>query len=355
MIKLTAIRVSQSGLAATVSAMAGIVLTGTLLADDAAQRQSFTKRPYVTVGAGLTRIEPESSTDALDITENNDTGAHIGIGYDINRMLTLEAYAVDLGAADVEFLGTDVGSVDYQVFGISALAYLVNSRSGLSIADGDTNGLFRREGLSLYGRAGLGHMRNSSDTVEYNRDYASHAAFGLGLEYGFQNGVALRAELMGMDTDAKYLSLGVLKRFGDAHSIAAVAPVLPAVVVPESKAKPVVPEEPIAPVVPPYVYFNFDKSDLSAETKDKLDVFAKDILARDLQIVVEGHTDWIAPEQYNMSLSVRRAESVANYLESKGIDRDRMSTVGYGETRPISNNNTANGRALNRRAEFQIR
>ena len=70
---------------------------------------------------------------------------------------------------------------------------------------------------------------------------------------------------------------------------------------------------------------------------------------------VEGNTDWIADEAYNMSLSVRRAENVANYLVSKGVERDRVSTVGYGETRPASDNDTAEGRALNRRAEIVIK
>jgi outer membrane protein OmpA-like peptidoglycan-associated protein len=56
-----------------------------------------------------------------------------------------------------------------------------------------------------------------------------------------------------------------------------------------------------------------------------------------------------------MSLSLRRAEAVYNYLASKDIAPERMTMMGYGETRPISNNNTATGRALNRRAEIHIR
>jgi outer membrane protein OmpA-like peptidoglycan-associated protein len=56
-----------------------------------------------------------------------------------------------------------------------------------------------------------------------------------------------------------------------------------------------------------------------------------------------------------LGLSIRRAEAVYNYLVSKGLAAERMSTMGYGETRPISSNNTANGRALNRRTEIQLR
>ena len=111
----------------------------------------------------------------------------------------------------------------------------------------------------------------------------------------------------------------------------------------------------IEPLVPPLVYFEFDRSDISTEDADKLDLFAESMAENDLEIMIDGHTDWIAPEQYNMSLSVRRAEAVYNYLASKGLATERMTTMGYGETRPISNNNTANGRALNRRVEIQIR
>jgi len=117
------------------------------------------------------------------------------------------------------------------------------------------------------------------------------------------------------------------------------------------------PKEP-APALPlqiPFVYFEFDKSDLSIEAKSELDEFAGQIVDSNLQLMVEGHTDWIAPEAYNMSLSVRRAEAVANYLEGQGIAGERLTIMGYGETRPVSDNNTADGRALNRRAEILVR
>lgn len=317
----------------------------------------FTRRAYLNGGIGMTRIEPESPSDALTISDNTDTGGHLAIGYDISRMFSVEAYFADLGTAEVDFLGASAGSVDYRVFGASLLAYLVNSRSGLALADSDMEGLFRREGLSLYGRVGVGHMDNDAQRVTYFRDYPTHAAFGLGLEYGFSNGYAVRSELMSMDSDAQYLNVGLLKRFGD---VATVEPVLPPVVMQTAEVlpapEPVVPEGPLMfkPVVPPFVYFEFDKSDLSEEARQKLDAFAEAVQDKDFDIMIAGHTDWIAPEQYNMSLSVRRAEAVFNYLTSKGLPPDRMTTIGYGETRPVSTNHTATGRALNRRTEISI-
>ena len=319
----------------------------------------FSQRLYLNAGVGATMVEPESPNPALTISDNTDSGGHLAVGMDLNRFLTVEAYVADLGTAEAAFQGTRAGTVDYTVFGASALGYIFNSRSGMALGDDDLDGLWRREGASVYGRVGIGHMRNSAQDVLYKRDYPNHAAFGVGVEYGFNNGIALRSEIMTFDTDARYWNVGVLKRFGDVPAAPVAAAALPAVV--ESVAAVVEPEpkpEPapklFEPIQPPFIYFEFDKSDLSAESTQKLDLLAEQLVDVDMQLNVEGHTDSIAPEAYNMSLSVRRAEAVANYLESRGIDRARMRTIGYGETQPISTNNTAEGRALNRRSEIML-
>lgn len=71
-------------------------------------------------------------------------------------------------------------------------------------------------------------------------------------------------------------------------------------------------------------------------------------------IRVAGHTDSQGSRDYNQQLSVRRASSVAQYLQSRGVDPRRVYSVGYGEDRPIADNNTAAGRAQNRRVEIEI-
>ncbi|MFK7862301.1 MAG: OmpA family protein [Granulosicoccus sp.] len=319
------------------------------------QAQDFSQRLYLIGGVGISQLEPESSSEALTIGDKSDTGLHVGVGFDVSRFITVEAYAADLGSAEAEFAGVSAGSVDYTVFGLSALGYFANSRSGMVFGDDDLTGLFRREGASLYGRVGIGHMQNESTQVEYRRDYPNHVAFGVGVEYGFTNGFALRTELMSMDTDAQYLNVGVLKRFGSVAPAVAAAPVVIQQATTSEPETP--PSEPMVfkPVQAPFIYFDIDSSTLTPESSEKLDVFAEQVMDDNLQLQVDGHTDWIAPEAYNMSLSVRRAEAVANYLESKGIPRERITTMGYGETRPISNNNTVEGRALNRRTEIQLR
>jgi OOP family OmpA-OmpF porin len=71
-------------------------------------------------------------------------------------------------------------------------------------------------------------------------------------------------------------------------------------------------------------------------------------------VSVEGHTDWIGSDAYNQGLSERRANAVQAYLIEQGISPSRLSTSGYGESRPISSNETREGRALNRRVELHV-
>jgi outer membrane protein OmpA-like peptidoglycan-associated protein len=72
-------------------------------------------------------------------------------------------------------------------------------------------------------------------------------------------------------------------------------------------------------------------------------------------IAVEGFTDSTGSASYNERLSERRASSVANYIESLGVNGSRVETIGYGESRPRATNNSASGRQLNRRVEIHVR
>ncbi|MCL4134995.1 UNVERIFIED_CONTAM: hypothetical protein GTU68_058956 [Idotea baltica] len=70
--------------------------------------------------------------------------------------------------------------------------------------------------------------------------------------------------------------------------------------------------------------------------------------------VIEGHTDSTGTSGYNQYLSKRRAESVKTYLVKKGMDASKLETVGYGEKSPTATNNTAAGRAKNRRVVIKL-
>ncbi|MEO8994534.1 MAG: OmpA family protein [Rhodanobacter sp.] len=106
------------------------------------------------------------------------------------------------------------------------------------------------------------------------------------------------------------------------------------------------------------VHFEFDHSDLTDYGKVILDNAAGAIngLAQkypSLKIDLSGNTDWIGTEGYNQALSERRADTVKKYLSRKGVDANRVTTHAYGETKPTADNNTAEGRALNRRVEIR--
>ncbi|MDH3698927.1 MAG: OmpA family protein [Flavobacteriaceae bacterium] len=103
------------------------------------------------------------------------------------------------------------------------------------------------------------------------------------------------------------------------------------------------------------VYFETNKSAVkgtSVATLDKLAGIFKEY--PNSVILIEGHTDSAGPEDYNMDLSKRRAESVTNYLISQGISPGRFTTKWYGENQPKADNATAEGKAQNRRVELGI-
>ncbi|HCR13267.1 MAG TPA: hypothetical protein DIU49_08385, partial [Desulfovibrio sp.] len=74
-----------------------------------------------------------------------------------------------------------------------------------------------------------------------------------------------------------------------------------------------------------------------------------------MKVILEGHTDSIGTEQYNMKLGQRRADSVKSFFVKKGIDASRIETISFGESDPVATNKTAQGRALNRRCVIKFK
>ena len=103
------------------------------------------------------------------------------------------------------------------------------------------------------------------------------------------------------------------------------------------------------------VNFDFDKDSLTINAKTILDDVAAALKKRsDIEVEIAGHTDSMGSDSYNQSLSDRRAQSVRAYLISMGIAASRMTSVGYGESRPVASNDSEDGRAENRRVELEI-
>lgn len=103
------------------------------------------------------------------------------------------------------------------------------------------------------------------------------------------------------------------------------------------------------------VNFDFDRARLTVNAKTILDNVAEELVAYpEVEVELSGHTDGRGSESYNLTLSDRRAASVKAYLADKGIASERMTTVGEGEVRPVADNETDEGRELNRRVELKI-
>jgi OOP family OmpA-OmpF porin len=103
------------------------------------------------------------------------------------------------------------------------------------------------------------------------------------------------------------------------------------------------------------VNFDFDKAAIRNDAKPVLDEAIRTLQAEGgVAVIVQGHTDSIGKEKYNQGLSERRAKAVQDYLVAGGIDASRITKQGFGETQPVASNDTADGRAQNRRVELHV-
>lgn len=107
--------------------------------------------------------------------------------------------------------------------------------------------------------------------------------------------------------------------------------------------------------MPGNITFAFDSSNLQSQFYPVLNNVAGTLNEYNQTVIeVAGHTDSVGTDSYNQTLSVQRAQSVANYLSGRGVMRERMIVTGAGESRPIASNATEAGRAQNRRVEITI-
>ena len=101
------------------------------------------------------------------------------------------------------------------------------------------------------------------------------------------------------------------------------------------------------------VLFDFEKASLQPEANALVSRAVKYLrLNPGSQVIVEGHTDHLGAKSYNQRLSEKRAGAIAKALKAKGISSDRITTVGYGESKPVADNRTEDGRRANRRVEI---
>ena len=166
-----------------------------------AEESNFESGWYAGVGAGQSRLKPDTGNTAYSVSDSASQGWKLLAGYDWNKRFSIEGYFADLGEARLSPNGT----VEYQDIGVNGLYYFYNNQKQESVRT--------RRNLSLFGKAGIGYMMNSSD-VNYDRVHDAHIVLGAGLEYLFSSGFSVRAEAEFFDEDSQQFSISILKRFG---------------------------------------------------------------------------------------------------------------------------------------------
>ena len=300
-------------------------------------------------------------------TEDEQTRAFkLFLGKQLNQYLAIEGGYFDLGKFD---------------FGATTTAGSLHGETGYRGVNLDLVGqLPLTQRFSLLGRVGAQYAKTSNNfsgnvlnafTTPTSGGRKLGGKVGLGMQYKLSEALALRAEVERYrlrdafdqrdNVDTAMISL--VYKFG--RPAAAPAPVFtetsPAVV----EQAPVVVAQPAPAPAPEPVsekvsfaaeaLFDFDKAIVKPEGQAALDDMMTKLQGMNTEVMIAvGHTDSIGSHAYNEKLSLRRANAVKAYLVSKGLDPARLYTEGKGETQPIADNTTEEGRAKNRRVTIEV-
>jgi outer membrane protein OmpA-like peptidoglycan-associated protein len=223
----------------------------------------------------------------------------------------------------VELYGTGQGGVFTGMSG-----RLNHTGPGFSVGGGIDFNLTPQVALGLFGR--------------WNRAYMSPRPTFLAGHVAADQG----------PSDARWATLGVGLKY--AFNGPAVAPAPPPP--PPVAQAPALPPRPAKKkIVLRSVHFDFDKSTIRPDAVPVLNEAAETLKAEGgIAVIVEGHTDSVGTDTYNQKLSHRRADAVRHYLVKHGIPANRITTEGFGESHPVASNDTADGRAQNRRVELRV-
>lgn len=225
--------------------------------------------------------------------------------------------------------------------------------------------------LEVYGTAQGGGFKGVSGrlnqwapgfTVGGGLDYNITPVFAVGL-FGLWNRAYMSPHptfLIGQDldeegpADVRWVNAGIGVKWSFRPEAAPPPPPPPP---PVAKAPPPPPPPPPTKekIVLRAVHFDFNKANIRSDARPVLDEAVKMLKEQgSVHVIVEGHTDSIGSNAYNMKLSRRRADAVKKYLVSHGIAARRIKTEGFGKTRPVASNDTDEGRAQNRRVEIHV-
>ncbi|MGL6020453.1 MAG: porin OmpA [Gibbsiella quercinecans] len=290
-------------------------------------------------------------------THENQLGAGAFLGYQANQYLGFELGYDWLGRMPYK------GSVNNGAF----KAQGVQLAAKLSYPITDELDVYTRLGGMVWRADSKANYGNGTRLSDHDTGVSPLAA--VGVEYALTKNWATRldyqwvnnigdAGTVGARPDNSMLSLGVAYRFGQDEAVAPAPAPAPAPVV-ETKHF----------TLKSDVLFNFNKSTLKPEGQQALDQLYTQLSSldpKDGSVVVLGYTDAVGSEQYNQKLSTQRAQSVVDYLVSKGIPADKISARGMGKSNPVTGDTCGykSGRATaaqiaclapDRRVEIEVR
>jgi OmpA-OmpF porin, OOP family len=319
---------------------------------------------YIGANAGQSRANLNNkgvTNDLLDAglttTRITEDTSHFGYkvfgAYQFNRYFALEGGYFDLGnfniGATTEPAGALRGEIKVQGVNFDLVGLIPLGEKFAAFGRG---GVIYTETNDSFTGSGAVNVLDG-----HHRERAANYKFGLGLQYSVSDtfGLRLEAERYRVDDalrhngDVDLLSAGFVYRFGGktqapAPAYAAAAP------------SPVVQPTPVVQQNARYCtaldfQFEVNHDEIQREEEEKLAVIGRFLKKYpDTTAIIEGHTDNVGSPEQNMALSKRRADSVVNYLERVwAVEPKRLSAVGYGESRPIADNSTEEGKRANRR------
>ena len=214
-------------------------------------------------------------------------------------------------------------------------------------------------GLRPFVSAGVGHQSLSNLDPRTGRDRTTFGNVGAGAKYYFTENVFAKASVDGMygfdNNQAEWMAgVGFGVNFGGSTKPVAAPVAEPAPVEPVVYEE--VEEVAEAVRVELDVKFDFDKADVKQDSYSDIENLAEFMKQYpQTATTVEGHTDSVGNAAYNQKLSERRAAAVRDTLVNQfGVEADRVNAVGYGKDRPVADNATSEGRAINRRVEASV-
>lgn len=340
-------------------------------AADDLSNPSFGNCWYGGIGVTYSHLHPEgrdSNGWATDDDEDKDIGWELVLGKRLTERWFAELKYADQGEAELET--TDAALND--MFPDASIEYrTISLMLGRYFRDADKQ-------WNAYLKAGLAAISNEAqddgNTVDFREVTTTQLAFGGGAEYRWKDTrwfSRINADFY--DQDSVLLSLSINRYLGGSNKrrspkiVESVS--VPVIQAPQAEPPAVVKPSPVVPIIQTPskavcdkfsgvvegINFRTNSAELLANSRVKLQSYAGSLLEHpNTRVLVSAHTDWVGSAAYNQDLSERRAASVVSYLIEQGVTPSQLVSQGHGELKPIADNNTRAGRALNRRVELDV-